>query len=214
MATKVLNAFASTNKYIEQGETYKTFEESYAHQLLPLDDLFDTIQELPSISSLLKKGRRHYNLSQTELSELTGISTTEISRLESGKILKPSKDVLISLSPYLGCSYNYLLLCSGYSSINTKEIFYNKSKNSIPFMQIVSDIYNADTELLESLSDINKLSYEDIQLLKEWILLLKSSYSTNVNSTLNKAAFQLLINLKNFLSEQISIMKKLFKSTD
>lgn len=181
---------------------------------LELDDiqsgnLFIDTKRLPTVGSLIKRGRLRYNLTQSALAELTGLTSTEISRLEADKTLKPSKEVLMAVSPYTGYSYTYLLLCAGYSGIYDKTLYYNKKGELIPYNKIVADVYSADAEFLELLSDINSLPLEDIQLLKTILVLFKNEYLEHNNNLIRQHISELITNIKDFLREQLYVIIKL-----
>ncbi|KQB74802.1 DNA-binding protein, partial [Clostridium butyricum] len=61
-----------------------------------------------------KNIRTEKGLSQRQLAELSHISNTEISRIESGERRNPSPNILKSLAPHLGISYGELMIKAGY----------------------------------------------------------------------------------------------------
>lgn len=209
MANKATQSFAPITESTTQEATYKLSEQVSLYKNAQLDDLFDNLPKLPTIGSLLKEGRTRYNLTQSALSDLTGVTTAEISRLEADKTLKPAKEVLISLAPYIGYPYTYLLLCAGYSGVFSEELYYNKAKELIPHTKIIADIYNADSEFLEVLSDINRLSLTDIQLLKRLISLLKRPSIKDSDNPLENCISRSLKSIKSYLNEQLEIITNL-----
>lgn len=58
----------------------------------------------PDVNILLKQKRKAKRLSQTKLSELSGISKSYISELESGKYNNPRITVIFSIATALECS--------------------------------------------------------------------------------------------------------------
>jgi transcriptional regulator with XRE-family HTH domain len=67
-----------------------------------------------SLADEIKHLREEKGYSQRKLSYLSGVSNTEISRIENGDRPKPSPDTLEKLSPHLGISYNELMEKAGY----------------------------------------------------------------------------------------------------
>jgi len=62
----------------------------------------------------VKKLRCEMNLTQRDLSVKSGISNAEISRLESGERKNPSPKVIKAIAPFLGISYEDLMMQAGY----------------------------------------------------------------------------------------------------
>lgn len=62
----------------------------------------------------IKNLRIEKELSQRELAEKSGVSNSEISRLESGERKKPSPVSLKAIAPFLGTSFEELLQEAGY----------------------------------------------------------------------------------------------------
>ena len=75
------------------------------------------------LGSYLIQVRNERGYSQRDLAEKSGVSPAEISRVESGKRLKPSPTVLRALSETLVISYPYLMQLAGYmEEAETAEI--------------------------------------------------------------------------------------------
>lgn len=66
------------------------------------------------LGSYLIQIRNERGFSQRDLAEQCGVSPAEISRLESGKRLKPSPTVLRAIADSMVISYPYLLQLAGY----------------------------------------------------------------------------------------------------
>lgn len=146
----------------------------------PMKSLFTDLPEVPTIGKVVKDVRSEKKLSQTQLSELSGVTNSEISRIESGTTRRPSKEVLKKLSPVLGISYSELLFISGYSE-NLEDVeYYSSSGEKINYREIVSDVYKASSDLLVELDDIHTLSSVDIDTLISLIRLMKISYTSGV----------------------------------
>ena len=66
------------------------------------------------LGSYLIQVRNERGYSQRDLAEKSGVSPAEISRVESGKRLKPSPAVLRAVADTLVISYPYLMQLAGY----------------------------------------------------------------------------------------------------
>jgi len=67
-----------------------------------------------SLGLHIKTLREKKDFSQRQLAYLSGVSNTEINRIESGDRKKPSPDILRSLAAPLGVSYKDLMAAAGY----------------------------------------------------------------------------------------------------
>lgn len=73
------------------------------------------------LGSYLVSVRNERGFSLRELAEKCGVSPAEISRVESGKRLKPSPVVLRAIADALVISYPYLLQLAGYMDDENQE---------------------------------------------------------------------------------------------
>lgn len=71
------------------------------------------------IGKYISELRNEKGLSQRKLAELSGVSNTEISRIESGERKKVSPEILKALAPHLGVSYEKLMEVAGYITITS-----------------------------------------------------------------------------------------------
>ncbi len=90
------------------------------------------------LGSYLIQVRNQRGYSQRDLAEKSGVSPAEISRVESGKRLKPSPAVLRALADTLVISYPYLMQLAGYmeepapeETPETGDVFRNESTGRI-----------------------------------------------------------------------------------
>ena len=99
-----------------------------------------------NLGEFLKDKRKQKRLSQRQLAEYSGVSNTEISRLEAGTRQKPSPKVLSAIAPHLGVSYGELLKMAGYIDENLDEDFasLNTVKPTINHNIIINDINKLD----------------------------------------------------------------------
>ncbi len=65
------------------------------------------------VGELIQKGREDNNLSMTQLAELSKVSRSDISRIESGEREIPNPKFLRKISKYIGVNYNDLMYASG-----------------------------------------------------------------------------------------------------
>ena len=164
-----------------------------------------SVYQIPPLCTLVKEGRARHHLTQLELANKTKLTPAEISRIESGAILKPKKSVLKALSPYIGISYSTLLFYVGYSSVIDEPEYYNSHSILIPYEKIVEDIYYADSDLLDLLNDIDSFtSYEDKMLLKMLLILMKKTNNALDKNKLSEKTHRIFIATKNFLHIQLS----------
>lgn len=166
------------------------------------------IDEVQSIAKLVKSGRLRNNLTQTALAKRTGLTTAEISRIEGGVTKKPTRKVLMALSPYTGIAYTRLLFYSGYSGTTDEELYYSKNGKLIPYWDIVDDIYKADPELLEVLANVGSLSMNDVQLIIQLIKVIKYENHEPISNDLKS----IIESTKKFLSDQLSAIMNLFST--
>lgn len=85
----------------------------------------------------IKNLRKEKELSQKQLSQLSGISTAEISRIETGDRQKPSPDVLKVIAPFLGVKYEDLMDKAGY--LHEESLIISERKdNEEKFIEIIT----------------------------------------------------------------------------
>lgn len=167
------------------------------------------LKPLPTIQTLVQKNRQQKMLTQVALAKSAGLTTTEISRIESGQTKKPSKKILRKLSPHLGVPYEDLLLISGHSGIMEEYSYFTKNNIPIPTDKVLRDVYLADSDLLNELQDINILSPTDIDLLKKLIILMKSLSNTAEDKGSYTIINNLFITTKNYLLDHIALILQL-----
>jgi transcriptional regulator with XRE-family HTH domain len=112
----------------------------------------------------LKNLRLENGLSQKELAEKSGVSSAEISRIETGDRKKVSPDVIKSISPYLNVSYESLLSRAGYldaDSLNYEELRIQEKEH----LKEIEDNTENILSLLASHLFLNKWSVERIDAL-------------------------------------------------
>lgn len=122
-----------------------------------------------------KNIRTEKGLSQRQLAELSHISNTEISRIESGERRNPSPNTLKSLAPHLGISYGELMIKAGYidESIEhekyTEHIFRKADGELTDTIRLAKTIHDKDSEILTIMNRVAcELPKEDIKAIKEF----------------------------------------------
>lgn len=84
--------------------------------------------EQTSIGERILKRRKELGQTQTQIKEITGISTGNLSDIENGKKL-PSAPTLLLLSKVLNCSIDWIVTGSSYNSI--KENLTNEREREL-----------------------------------------------------------------------------------
>lgn len=74
------------------------------------------------LAEVLKRKRIKLGLSQRELGRLSGVSHTEVFRIENGERLEYNLTILLKLCNILGINIIELLIATGYISKNYMEI--------------------------------------------------------------------------------------------
>ena len=160
-----------------------------------------------NISQIIKDAMNRKQMNQSEMAHWAGVPESTLSRVESGVTKKPSQEFLKKIAPCVGVSWNRLLKSSGYSVGTAEEEYYNFQGEKIPCMDIVADIYRADCELLETLSDIQKLDVKTLSLLKKLIQIMKEM-SSETDSPLQNSSVtkELYCAVCSFLETQLSCL--------
>ncbi|WP_434296259.1 helix-turn-helix domain-containing protein [Clostridium sporogenes] len=128
-----------------------------------------------NFGEFFKNIRKEKGLSQRQLAELSHISNTEISRIESGERQNPSPNILKSIAPHLGISYGELMIKAGYidESIEhekyTEHIFRNCDGEFADTIKLAKNIQDKDSEILTIMNRVAcELPKEDIKAIKEF----------------------------------------------
>lgn len=133
----------------------------------------DYLKEDTGIGDTIKKEREAHGLTQKGLASLSGISAVQICRIEKGECI-PNQTSLKSISPHIGLSYSLLSIKAGYNYTSSHVQYFDKNGNELDINSIVASIYNADSELLSTLSDISAFaSHDNILALKLLIFAMR-----------------------------------------
>ncbi|MGE5390477.1 MAG: helix-turn-helix domain-containing protein [Deltaproteobacteria bacterium] len=127
-----------------------------------------------SFGDFIKKMRSEQGLSQRELADKSGVSNAEISRMETGDRKKPSPNSIKAIAPFLGISYEELMVKAGYIEhvIDHKSfdehIFVESDGTFVDTYRKAKRIAERDEELISILDRaVIKSSTEDIDTLKK-----------------------------------------------
>lgn len=159
---------------------------------LLLSDLKADVSEYDAkaLGNAIRLLRENLKLKQEDLGELTGISTSEISKVETGNRVKVPLETLIKICPYLNVSLEYLLAACIPIQYTDKEHFFDYHGEEIDLYAIAKNIYSTDSELLLLFNSSSFLSNPRlIQLLKLWIHLHTTVTERN-NETLSKMYYE------------------------
>ncbi|MDF2591369.1 MAG: response transcriptional repressor, RecA-mediated autopeptidase [Clostridia bacterium] len=86
---------------------------------------------MKTVGEIIKEARDKKDYSQRQLALYTGISNTEISKIESGERLNPSPEILKKISDYLNLDYMKLLVVAGYIDEKFKD---TQNRFNIPIL--------------------------------------------------------------------------------
>lgn len=153
-----------------------------------------------SFGDYIKNLRMQKDMTQKEFSEKTGLSASEVSKLENGSRKKPSAKHLRVIAPVLGVPIQELLYRAGYIDdvVSESELecktYYDSLGNRMNMPFLIDSIYKADIDLLPLLKKLtDRLDKTDISIVKS----LFSTLTMDAVSAEEKKA--LLIVLSKFL---------------
>lgn len=142
-----------------------------------------------SVGEYIRKIRIERGYSLRDLASKAGTSPAEISRIESGKRMKPSPTILQSLSKALLIDQNYLLQLAGYI---TETVHQNKSApytildpgdKARSIYDCAEDMYKVDKDWLQTAYMISRtLSQEERDLIRNTAKTQMEHFSRIKNS--------------------------------
>lgn len=115
------------------------------------------------VGDYIKDLRLKKDITQKEFAEKTGLSASELCKIENGTRNKPSPKALKAIAPILGVTLQDLLYRSGYiddisddPELITKQ-YIDSMGNSIKMTYLIDSIYHADIDLLPKLKKVTDL---------------------------------------------------------
>lgn len=135
------------------------------------NEYYKSLEDKP-VGQIITEAREKAGLSKNQLGELSGVSHTEISRIESGEREIPNPKTLRKISKYIGINYNDLMYAAGLgfqiSPLNAymKNYYNNLTGNELQ-SALVNTVGTRDDwkSLVEKLK--NRLENEDYENDKE-----------------------------------------------
>ncbi|SCZ80467.1 helix-turn-helix domain-containing protein [Acidaminobacter hydrogenoformans] len=128
-----------------------------------------------TLGQYIKELRTAIKMSQNELGDLSGVSVSEISRIESGQRQNPSPHILRAIAPHLGISMEELMKVAGYTTEvisrgSFEDIVHKDESGNIidTYRRKITKILNKDEDLINILARaVNRSSDEDIDTIKK-----------------------------------------------
>lgn len=117
------------------------------------------------IGEFVRAERLKRGLSQRKLALLSGVSNSEISRMEAGERKKPSPGVLRALAGPLGVSYEVLLMHANY--LTAPEAEGGPVSSGEPSMTFPDWAYELPPELLEFVRDEAGRNWQYLRLARD-----------------------------------------------
>lgn len=125
--------------------------------------------------------RNEADLSQRDLSQKSGVSNAEISRIETGERKNPSPIVLKAFAPFLGVSYEELMQKAGYIEETVEHqgfvesIYKDDDGNLIDIVKRANDMHQKDSKWANlayrvSASDLSEAERDIIKVQTEALL--------------------------------------------
>ncbi len=138
----------------------------------------------------LKNSRTFAGLSMRELSERSGISAAEISRIESGERKKPSPFALKTFAPHLLVPYEELLRHAGYieevidHQRFTENVYRDEKGHLIDITRRAKDMYenNSSWANLAYRVTASDLSESEVNIIKAQTKALLEQFIKNKNN--------------------------------
>lgn len=126
-----------------------------------------------SFGEYIEELRIAQGLSQRQLADLSKVSNTEISRIESGERKKPSPVILKAIAPHLGTSYEDLMSKAGYieetvdHKAYTEIVYKDENGKVVDIVKQVKEMYEKDPSWTTmAYRVLNELPPQDIEVIK------------------------------------------------
>lgn len=154
--------------------------EYFVNHLIEIIDIYqvlwyDMVKEVypMSIGEYIGMLRNEKGISMKQLSDLSGVSLSALSRIESGERIKPRPIILKALAPHLGISYEQLMAKAGYIEETVERERYIE-KQFRDDDGTLADVIRQSKSIIERDQDLfrvmsraaNKLSTDDLNVIK------------------------------------------------
>lgn len=128
-----------------------------------------------TLGQYIKELRTTLKMSQNELGRLSGISVSEISRIESGQRQNPSPHILRAIAPHLEVSMEALMSAAGYTTEviqrgRYEDVIHKDESGDIidSYRRRIHEILEKDEALINILARaVHKSSEDDIETIKK-----------------------------------------------
>jgi len=128
-----------------------------------------------NLGEYIKSLRKSNGFTQIELAQMSGVSNSELSRIESGQRQNPSPLILRAIAPHLGITMEELMSAAGYTTEvihrgNFDDIVHkDETGNIIDSYRIkITKILEKDEDLINIMARaVNRSSVEDIETIKK-----------------------------------------------
>lgn len=126
-----------------------------------------------AIATILYEARAHKRLSQSQVAQKMGFSTSEYSKLENScrkRVLRD--DYLKKFSAILGISYKELVFLNNGTEIN--EEYYDTKGNLVDLQEISEKIHHTDADLLSSIANALEKEQQNLEFLNLFLSVITS----------------------------------------
>ena len=128
-----------------------------------------------NLGEFIKSLRKSNGISQVELAQMSGVSNSELSRIESGQRQNPSPHILRAIAPHLGITMEELMSAAGYTTEvihrgNFDDIVHKDESGNIidSYRRKIDKILSKDEDLINVLARaVNKSTPQDIETIKK-----------------------------------------------
>lgn len=152
------------------------------------------------VGDYIKNLRLKKDITQKDFAEKTGLSASELCKIENGTRNKPSPKALKAIAPVLGVTLQDLLYRAGYiddisddPGFSTKQ-YIDSMGNNIKMTYLIDSIYHADIDLLPKLKKVTD------QMDKKSIMIIEELFDTLSTTSVTEAEKDaILIILSKFL---------------
>lgn len=146
-----------------------------------------------SVGELITEAREKQGISKNQLAELTKISHTEISRIESGEREIPNPKTLRKISKFIGINYNDLMYAAGLgakiSPLNPYIVEYYCNLKGSELRDALNNIENnikSNNILIESLKKSEELEQDEEKKNVLFDTLEDLEYQNSTNEEIKK----------------------------